>query len=202
MDISKFEKIKRVMSFILNKTYYIGASLVIIALMFRFMDWQGSETMLIIGLFLEALIFFLGAFNNDEIDFKKGNNMSYNNHEEEIIPAKIFDQCEINLSKYYSEINSDLKKINFKIQSFEMMQRLQEAFIEHNNGKSLAIRTSKTFNDMADKMKDIAKKKYKKKNNDKKKEVEVNKNEEVLITSETDAIVKRKRGRPRKNSNF
>lgn len=202
MDISKFEKIKRVMSFILNKTYYIGASLVIIALMFRFMDWQGSETMLIIGLFLEALIFFLGAFNNDEIDFKKGNNMSYHNYEEEIIPAKIFDQCEINLSKYYSEINSDLKKINFKIQSFEMMQRLQEAFIEHNNGKSLAIRTSKTFNDMADKMKDIAKKKYKKKNNDKKKEVEVNKNEEVLITSETDAIVKRKRGRPRKNSNF
>jgi len=201
MDISKFEKIKRVMSFILNKIYYIGASLVIIALMFRFMDWKGSETMLIIGLFLEALIFFLGAFNNDEIDFKKGKNISYNNSEEEIIPANVFDKCDIKLSKYYSEINSDLKKINFKIQSFEMMQRLQDAFIEHNNGNSLAIRTSKTFNDMTDKMKDVVKRKYKK-NNDKKKEVEVNKNEEVLIKSDTNAIVKRKRGRPRKNFNI
>lgn len=201
MDMSKFEKIKRVMAFILNKTYYIGASLVIIALMFRFMDWKGNEMMLIIGLFLEALIFFLGAFNNDEIDFKKGKNISYNNTEEEIIPAKIFDKCEITLSKYYSEINSDLKKINFKIQSFEMMQRLQGAFIEHNNGNSLAIRTSKTFNDMTDKMKDIVKREYKK-NNKKKKEIEVNKNEEGLIKSETNAIVKRKRGRPRKNFNI
>ena len=185
MDISKFEKIKRVMSFILNKTYYIGASLVIIALMFRFMDWKGSETMLIIGLFLEALIFFLGAFNNDEIDFKKGKNISYNNPEEEIIPANVFNKC-------------GLKKINFKIQSFEMMQRLQDAFIEHNNGNSLTNRTSKTFNDMTDKMKDVVKRKYKK-NNDKK---EVNKNEEVLINSDTNAIVKRKRGRPRKNFNI
>ena len=201
MDISKFEKIKRVMSFILNKTYYIGASLVIIALMFRFMDWKGSETMLIIGLFLEALIFFLGAFNNDEIDFKKGKNISYNNPEEEIIPANVFNKCGINLLKYYSEINSDLKKINFKIQSFEMMQRLQEAFIENNNGNSLTNRTSKTFNDMTDKMKDVVKRKYKR-NNDKKKEVEVNKNEEVLIKSDTNAIVKRKRGRPRKNFNI
>ena len=201
MDISKFEKIKRVMSFILNKTYYIGASLVIIALMFRFMDWKGSETMLIIGLFLEALIFFLGAFNNDEIDFKKGKNISYNNPEEEIIPANVFNKCGINLSKYYSEINSDLKKINFKIQSFEMMQRLQEAFIEHNNGNSLTNRTSKTFNGMTEKMKDAVKRKYKK-NNDKKKEVEVNKNEEELIKSDTNAIVKRKRGRPRKNFNI
>ena len=189
MDISKFEKIKRVMSFILNKTYYIGASLVIIALMFRFMDWKGSETMLIIGLFLEALIFFLGAFNNDEIDFKKGKNMPYNNPEEEIIPANVFDKCDIKLSKYYSEINSDLKKINFKIQN---------AFIENNNGNSLTIKTSKTFNDMTEKMKDVVKRKYKK-NNDKK---EVNKNEEVLINSDTNAIVKRKRGRPRKNFNI
>ena len=79
-----------------------------------------------------------------------------------------------------------------------MMQRLQDAFIEHNNGNSLTNRTSKTFNDMTDKMKDVVKRKYKK-NNDKK---EVNKNEEVLIKSDTNAIVKRKRGRPRKNFNI
>ena len=51
---------------------------------------------------------------------------------------------------------------------------------------------------MTDKMKDVVKRKYKK-NNDKK---EVNKNEEVLIKSDTNAIVKRKRGRPRKNFNI
>ena len=54
---------------------------------------------------------------------------------------------------------------------------------------------------MTDKMKDVVKRKYKK-NNDKKKEVEVNKNEEELIKSDTNAIVKRKRGRPRKNFNI
>ena len=82
-----------------------------------------------------------------------------------------------------------------------MMQRLQEAFIENNNGNSLTNQTSKTFNGMTEKMKDVVKRKYKK-NNDKKKEVEVNKNEEELIKSDTNAIVKRKRGRPRKNFNI
>lgn len=202
MGTSKLEKIKKVMSFILNKTYYIGASLVIIALMFRFMDWKGSETMLIIGLFLEALIFFLGAFNNDEIDFKKGKNISYNNPEEEIIPANVFDKCDIKLSKYYSEINSDLKKINFKIQSFEMMQRLQNAFIEHNNPNSFTNQTSKNFSDMAEKMKNISKIKYKEEVGKKKKNREVNKNENIFLKTNGNVVIKRKRGRPRKNFNF
>jgi len=42
--------------------YGIGASIVIVGAMFKIMHWKGADTMLIVGLSTEALIFALSAF--------------------------------------------------------------------------------------------------------------------------------------------
>ncbi len=44
------------------KAYGIGASIVIIGALFKILHWKGADTMLMIGLMTEAIIFFLSAF--------------------------------------------------------------------------------------------------------------------------------------------
>ncbi len=48
----------RVMPFV----YGIGAAIVIVGAMFKLMHWPGASAMLVVGLSVEALIFFLSAF--------------------------------------------------------------------------------------------------------------------------------------------
>lgn len=54
------------MDLIFNKVmpfvYGVGASVVIVGAMFKIMHWPGANEMLIVGLSVEALIFFLSAF--------------------------------------------------------------------------------------------------------------------------------------------
>src|SRR5690606_8359686 len=47
---------------IMPKVYGIGAAVVIIGALFKILHWQGADEMLMIGLFTEATIFFLSAF--------------------------------------------------------------------------------------------------------------------------------------------
>jgi gliding motility-associated protein GldL len=46
---------------IMPKVYGIGAAVVIIGALFKILHWQGADEMLMIGLFTEAAIFYVGA---------------------------------------------------------------------------------------------------------------------------------------------
>jgi gliding motility-associated protein GldL len=46
----------------LNFAYGVGAAIVIIGAMFKFLNWQYASTMLLIGLLTEAIVFFVSAF--------------------------------------------------------------------------------------------------------------------------------------------
>jgi gliding motility-associated protein GldL len=58
---------------IMPKVYGIGAAVVIIGALFKILHWQGADEMLMIGLFTEAAIFFLSAFEppHKEPDWSK-----------------------------------------------------------------------------------------------------------------------------------
>jgi len=58
---------------IMPKIYGIGASVVIIGALFKIQHWNGANEMLIIGLSVEAGIFFLSAFEpkHPEVDWSK-----------------------------------------------------------------------------------------------------------------------------------
>ncbi len=58
---------------IMPKVYGIGAAVVIIGALFKILHWQGADEMLMIGLFTEATIFFLSAFEppHKEPDWSK-----------------------------------------------------------------------------------------------------------------------------------
>lgn len=58
---------------IMPKVYGIGAAVVIIGALFKILHWQGADLMLMIGLFTEAGIFFLSAFEppHKEPDWSK-----------------------------------------------------------------------------------------------------------------------------------
>ncbi len=53
------------------KLYGIGASIVIIGALFKIQHWTGAGTMLTVGLFTEAIIFFFSAFEplHEEVDW-------------------------------------------------------------------------------------------------------------------------------------
>ncbi len=53
------------------KLYGIGASIVIVGALFKIQHWTGAGTMLTIGLFTEAVIFFFSAFEplHEEVDW-------------------------------------------------------------------------------------------------------------------------------------
>src|SRR5579872_5997669 len=58
---------------IMPKIYGIGASVVIVGALFKIQHWNGANEMLIIGLSVEAGIFFLSAFEpkHAEVDWSK-----------------------------------------------------------------------------------------------------------------------------------
>ncbi len=47
---------------LMPKIYGIGAAVVIVGALFKIQHWEGANTMLIVGLLTEAVIFFLSAF--------------------------------------------------------------------------------------------------------------------------------------------
>jgi gliding motility-associated protein GldL len=55
----------------MSKLYGIGASIVIIGALFKIQHWAGAGTMLTVGLFTEAIIFFFSAFEplHEEVDW-------------------------------------------------------------------------------------------------------------------------------------
>lgn len=52
----------------LNMTYGIGASVVIVGLLFKFLHWEYANEMLFIGLATEALVFFVSAFELKKVE--------------------------------------------------------------------------------------------------------------------------------------
>lgn len=52
---------------VFNILYSIGASVVILAALFKLLHWTGADTMLIIGMGTEAVIFFLSAFDEKQM---------------------------------------------------------------------------------------------------------------------------------------
>ena len=178
MEEEKYKKIRRIIKIALNKMYYIGGSIVLISLIFKFTNTRGSDVMLIIGLLTEALIFFLGAFDTDDMDYEDAiKNLPHGQN------RGFLSDCGIDINKYYSEINSDIKKINFKIQSVEMMKKIQKIMSEDNSIYDNISTGEKTIDDFK---KQNLKKKY---NTQENKEI---KKEDIIVP------IKRKRGRPRK----
>lgn len=65
---------------IFNAGYGIGASIVIMGVLFKLMYWEGADVMLTVGLITEALIFAMSAFErplktyewDKVIDFESG----------------------------------------------------------------------------------------------------------------------------------
>lgn len=65
---------------IFNAGYGIGASIVILGVLFKLMYWEGADIMLTVGLIAEAIIFFMSAFErplktyewDKVIDFESG----------------------------------------------------------------------------------------------------------------------------------
>ncbi len=51
-----------------NYAYGIGASIVILGALFKIQHWSGGGTMLSIGMIVEALVFFISAFDSVEDD--------------------------------------------------------------------------------------------------------------------------------------
>jgi len=51
-----------------NYAYGIGASIVILGALFKIQHWTGGSEMLTIGMFVEALVFFLSAFDSIDED--------------------------------------------------------------------------------------------------------------------------------------
>ncbi len=51
-----------------NYAYGIGASIVILGALFKIQHWSGGGTMLSIGMIVEALVFFVSAFDSVEED--------------------------------------------------------------------------------------------------------------------------------------
>ena len=51
-----------------NYAYGIGASIVILGALFKIQHWPGGGLMLSIGMIVEALVFFLSAFESIEED--------------------------------------------------------------------------------------------------------------------------------------
>src|ERR1700712_4651219 len=47
---------------LVNVIVCVGASIVIVGALFKILHWKGADTMLMVGLFTEAFIFFLYAF--------------------------------------------------------------------------------------------------------------------------------------------
>lgn len=58
---------------IMNMVYGLGASVVILGALFKILHWPGGNTMLIIGLITEALVFAVAAFEpvDTELDWSK-----------------------------------------------------------------------------------------------------------------------------------
>lgn len=58
---------------VMPKIYGIGAAVVILGAMFKILDWPGANWMIGIGLSVEAVIFFLSAFEpgSKEVDWSK-----------------------------------------------------------------------------------------------------------------------------------
>lgn len=50
-----------------NILYNLGASVVILGALFKLLHWNYADTMLIVGMGTEALIFFLSAFDNEPL---------------------------------------------------------------------------------------------------------------------------------------
>lgn len=50
-----------------NILYNLGASIVILGALFKLLHWNYADTMLIVGMGTEALIFFLSAFDNEPL---------------------------------------------------------------------------------------------------------------------------------------
>ena len=178
MDEKKYQKIRSIIKTTLNKMYYIGGSVVLISLIFKFTNTRGSDVMLIVGLLTEALIFFLGAFDTDDTGYEGSNNIPQAQQK-----PNFFSECNIDINKYYEEINRDMKKITFKIQSFEMIKKIQNILSENNDDPDDITKEEQFINDF--KKSNLYKKEHKKKN------ININK---VINNS-----IKRGRGRPRKN---
>lgn len=158
--------------------YYIGGSIVLISLIFKFTNTRGSDIMLIVGLLTEALIFFLGAFDTDDTSYEWSSNTSQQTRKRGFL-----SDCNIDINKFYTEINSDIKKINFKIQSVEMMKKIQNIISEDIFNKN----DNSTENSFID---DFKKHAFKKKRTYK---IKGNKTEDISVRTT------KKRGRPRKN---
>src|SRR5438477_4194362 len=55
----------------MSRIYGLGAAVVIIGALFKILHWKGADTMLMVGLFTEAFIFAISAFEpvKHEIDW-------------------------------------------------------------------------------------------------------------------------------------
>ncbi|OFX25048.1 MAG: hypothetical protein A2033_09980 [Bacteroidetes bacterium GWA2_31_9] len=101
------------------KLYGWGASVVIIGALFKIMHWPGAGPMLVVGLSVEALIFFFSAFEplHEEIDWSLAYPELAGMHEEElteIVPEKK-EQKKSALERFEDLLGSaDLKPETFE----------------------------------------------------------------------------------------
>ena len=81
--------------------YGIGAAIVIVGAMFKIMHWKGADTMLIIGLSTEAIIFFLSAFQPaaHEVDWTRVYPQLADNYDQRVNNESITEKLDDMLDK-------------------------------------------------------------------------------------------------------
>lgn len=131
---------------IMPKVYGIGAAVVIVGALFKILHWTGADQMLMIGLFTEAGIFLLSAFEppHAEVDWSKVYPELSEDYEAPAAPARISNkpgasltqQLDVSLEK--AKIGPELldslgKGLTNLAESAKKMSNLSDAAVATND---------------------------------------------------------------------
>jgi gliding motility-associated protein GldL len=131
---------------IMPKVYGIGAAVVIVGALFKILHWTGADEMLMIGLFTEAGIFLLSAFEpaHQEVDWSKVYPELSEDYEAPAVTARVSNkqgasltqQLDVSLEK--AKIGPELldslgKGLNNLAESAKKMTNLSDAAVATND---------------------------------------------------------------------
>jgi gliding motility-associated protein GldL len=144
---------------IMPKVYGIGAAVVIIGALFKILHYEGADQMLMIGLTVEAGIFFLSAFEppHQEVDWSKVYPELAEEYEAPSAPARVSNkgsltqQLDVSLEK--AKIGPELldslgKGLHNLAESAKKMNNLSDAAVATNDYAKNVQNASKSLSEM------------------------------------------------------
>lgn len=123
----------------LNVVYGVGAAVVIIGLLAKFLHWQHANTFLFVGLATEALVFFISAFELKRVD---------RNYKWE----KLFPQLVTDEESPIERLEELVEKANLDPVIIEKLTRSVE-LLEQNITKMTEVSNTAQFSEHIERMK-------------------------------------------------